>query len=346
MKYTPVFRYRAQERKVLLSTPISSKIIPLIEVVSNKLRSNSKKDCIDQLSEDIDMINTKIMLDFPMYIKLQNNTQPGVLSFLTPIMVNPDIRINLFKDQRLIAKKDKIIPVVSYNPNDQYISNSLIKQSNILRSEYNQQTFRIYNEHFKLVLNELGTVIKSQDYVILDLKETSHTHSANQNMYGDLINLSIKTGCKIILIRSAIPSSLTNVALDNGKIVYAADNSLLKEYKNLGFSAFGDYCGVKKDNLTKGGRISPGYIMYSWLNNSYYGFKGDVDNASSFEGVLIPEILKSNVWQEYLNTHNINGCLGCSTIEKISLKQKKGNSQPEWKGFACGHYLYTMEEFL
>lgn len=263
------------------------------------------------------------MLDFPMYIKLQNNTNPGVLSFLTPIMVNPDIRIDLFKDHRLIAKKDKIIPVVSYSPNDSYIHNSLIKQSNILRSEYNHQTFRIYSEYFDLILKELDTVVQSQDYVILDLKETSHTHSANKNMYSDLEKLSIKTGCKIILIRSAIPSTLTNVALDNGKIVYAADNSLLKDYKNLGFSAFGDYCGVKKDDLTKGGRISPGYIMYSWLNNSYYGFKGTVDDASSFENVLVPEILKSNVWNEYLNIHNVNGCLGCSSIEKISLKQKK-----------------------
>ncbi|WP_336636617.1 beta family protein [Lysinibacillus fusiformis] len=345
LTYVPVLRYRAQERKTLTSTTISSKIVPLIEIITEKLKSNSKKDAISQLIEDTTFLNTKIMLDFPMYITLKKQTQPTVITFLQPILANPNTRINLFKDPRIISESHRIIPVLTYNPYSPTIAGQLTNQSQKLRSDYSQQSFRIFQHHFDQAIQELSNIVTDQDIVMFDIDETSHTHAAFKRMYTALNQLSSSVGCEIVLIRSAIPSDLTNVGLDNGKIVYEADNSILTEYKKLGFSAFGDYCGVKKDDLTKGGRISPGYIIYSWKDNSYYGFKGVLEDASSFERVLVPALLKSSVWRESSTSHMAT-CLGCSTIEKIHLKQKKGNAQPEWKGFACGHYLYTMEEFL
>lgn len=295
--------------------------------------------------EDIENINTRIMLDFPMYIRMKNQTQSSVIGFLTPIQADPNKRISILKDPRLVNNKDKVIPVVTYNPNSPFVQGYLSNQEKQLRAYYDQLAFRIYPLHFDDAINELPNIVRNGDIVLLDIDENSPTHSTYQRMYKIISNLCNSIGIDCVLIRSAIPSTIKNVDLQNGQIIFEADNSLLTQYKKLGFTAFGDYCGVKKDDLTTGGVISPGYIFYSWKDNSYYGFKGVLKQATTFESILVPAVLNSNVWSQYLNAHKTN-CLGCSSIEKISLKQKKGNAQPEWKGFACGHYLYTMEEFL
>ncbi|CEG29818.1 beta family protein [Bacillus sp. B-jedd] len=344
-KYVPVFRFRSQERKALASTSISNKILPLIEIVTEKPTTRSKNDTIDQLIADIGNLNTKVMVDFPMYLKLGNATIKPVLDFLTPILANPKTRYNLLSDQRLVNKSDKIIPVVTYDPNSPYINQYLTSQDTHLRKYYNQIAYRLYPSMFNNAINEISGLVKQGDIVLLDIDEASHSHPINPQMYKTIQSLALQKNISTVLIRSSIPRKLTNVDLDHGKIVKEADNSLLTEYRNLGFSAFGDYCGVKKDELKKGGMISPGYIMYSWNANSYFGFKGVLQQADSFETIVVPSITTSAVWNEFSVTHKTN-CNGCCNVSNIQKKLKKGNSQPEWKGFACSHYLYTMEEFL
>jgi hypothetical protein len=343
-KYVPVFRYRTQERKALNSTPISSKILPLIEIVTKKPTSKSKNDSIDQLLKDFADSNTNVMIDIPMYIKLNNSTLKTVRDFLTPVLADPNKRIEILTDPRL-AKNEKIIPVITYNPNSPFTKGYLTSQEKHLRNYYNQIAFRIYPKYFNDSIYELTGLLESGDIILLDIDESPHSHPANRKMYKKVQEIATSNDCKCVLIRSAIPRALTNVDLDHGKIIQEADNSLLTDYKSLGFSAFGDYCGIKKDNLQRGGRISPGYIMYSWEDNSYYGFKGVIEQADTFVSIVAPSVISSKVWKEYNSNHHKN-CFGCGTIDRIQKKVKKGNSQPEWKGFACSHYLYTMEEFL
>ncbi|WP_313799061.1 beta family protein [Cytobacillus sp.] len=344
-KYVPVFRYRAQERKALNSTLISEKILPLIEVVTEKPTSNSKSDSIQQLINDINESNTRVMLDFPMYLKLRNATIKTVRDFLTPILADPLKRVKFLSDARLVNNKDKIIPVITYNPNSPFVNGYMNSQEQYLRQYYDQVSFRLYPLHFRQAITEIKSIIKKNDIILLDIDESSHELPDNRKLYNQVQDLANSKLCKSVLIRSAIPRTLTNVNLNQGKIVQEADNSLLKDFNDLGFSAFGDYCGVKKDELKKGGMVSPGYVMYSWNDNSYFGFKGVRDQAETFEKIVVPNVTSSNVWNEFNRNHRTN-CLGCKNIINIRKKIKKGNSQPEWKGFACGHYLHTMEEFL
>ncbi|MDP4086035.1 MAG: hypothetical protein Q8934_15635 [Bacillota bacterium] len=324
---------------------ISSKVLPLIEVVTEKPISSSKTDSIEQLLKDIKISNTKVILDFPMYLKLRNATNKPVRDFLTPILADPSRRVQLLSDGRLVKNKKKIIPTVTYNPNSPLLNGYLTSQESHLRNLYDQIAFRLYPNNFDLAITEVSGLVKKDDIILLDIDESSHTHPANRKMYKIVQNLASQIGCSNVIIRSAIPRDLKNVDLDHGKIVKEADNSLLNDYKHLGFLAFGDYCGAKKDELKKGGVISPGYLMYSWEDNSYYGFKGVLQQANTFEKIVVPSVISSNVWKEFNNTHKTN-CFGCSNVVNIQKKIKKGNSQSEWKGFACGHYLHTMEEFL
>ncbi|MEK4125689.1 hypothetical protein NSS60_01985 [Anoxybacillus sp. FSL W8-0382] len=343
-KYVPVLRYRQEERKAILSTAISNKMLPLIEIVTEKLRSNSRDDIITSFVNDFGQFNTCIMLDFPLYLTLTNQTKSAVRNFINPIKVNPASRVNLFLNQQLLSLSH-IIPVVTYDPTVPYQPGQVTHQEQLLRPHYKVLAFRIFPNHLTQITQEMSSVIKDGDIVIFDIDEASHYHPSIRSNYPIVQAINPNVNYKTVLLRSAIPRDLTNVGLANGQIVQEADNSLKTDYVNFGFNAFGDYAGVKKDNLTDGGIISPGYLMYSWNSNCYYGFNGILKQAHTFETMVVPTIINSQVWNEYNNTHK-QSCMGCSAIIQISNGTKSGNSQPEWKGFAIGHYLYTMEEFL
>ncbi|MGA5662768.1 beta family protein [Bacillus bombysepticus] len=335
-KYVPTFRYRSQERKALNSTSISNKILPLIEIVTEKPTQRSKKDSIEQLLTDLKDTNTNVMIDIPMYIRLRNNTIGNVRRYLTPVLADPQTRIDILTDSRLVDS-DKVIPVITYNPNDTYIPDYLALQNQQLRKYYNQLAYRIYPNEFSNAMKELANIVTERDIIILDLDETPHTHPANDNLYKSVQQLSSSKKCKSVLLRSAIPRTVSNVSLNHNAIIQEADNSLLTAYSSLGFSAFGDYCGVKKDELTDGGIISPGYIKYSWDDNSYYGFKGIKEQADTFESMVAPSIVSSQVWSSFTKVHKDN-CRGCKSIDGIYNKIKKGKSQPEWKGWLLPLY--------
>ena len=344
LKYVPVIRFREQERKAFSSTSISNKMAPLVEIMMEKPRSNSKEDSIQTFIREFANLNTMVMLDFPLYLTLGNNTQPVVSQFVRRLKANPRDRIRLFLDQRLNLMQN-LIPVITYDPTTAFRSGDILYEESQLRPRYECIAFRIFPNHFKAALSEISRCITHGDIVIFDIDEQSHYNSVIRQLY-PLISQNIpQTQFTKVLLRSAIPRDLTNVGLTSGQIVTEADNGLLTDYSILGFDAFGDYVGVKKDELTSGGRISPGYIIYSWSENAFYGFNGVLNQPVTFETQIVPDLLASSVWGQYVGSHKAN-CLGCSVIQDISRGNKSGKSQPEWKGFAIAHYLYTMEEFL
>lgn len=344
LKYVPVIRFREQERKAFSSTSISNKMVPLVEIMMDKPRSNSKEDSIQTFIREFANLNTMVMLDFPLYLNLGNNTQPVVSQFVRRLKANPRDRIRLFLDQRL-SQIQNVIPVITYDPTAAFRAGEIPFEETQLRPRYSRIAFRIFPQHFQVALSEISQSIKHGDIVIFDIDEQSHYNSVIRQMYPLISQTIPQTQFTKVLVRSAIPRDLTNVGLASGQIVTDADNGLLTDYRGLGFDAFGDYVGVKKDELTSGGRISPGYIFYSWSHNAYFGFNGVLNQPVTFETQIVPDLLASPVWGQYTGAHQGN-CLGCSTILDISQGNKSGKSQPEWKGFAIGHYLYTMEEFL
>ncbi|MBW5468476.1 hypothetical protein GPJ61_11465 [Brevibacillus formosus] len=344
-KYVPVLRFRDQERKAFLATSISDKMIPLVEIFTEKMRSNGRETSIEIFSRDFANVNTSVMLDFPLYLRLQNNTKPAVRNFSQQIQANPALRINYFLNSHLI-EMGNIIPVITYNPNIPYRSGALLSEERLLRQYYDRIAVRVFPQQFSQVISEAKGLLRHGDIFILEIDELSVSNPEIAPLFIEMNTKPSGVNYKTVLIRSAIPRTLTNTQLSPGQVVLQADNSLLRDYPQLGFDAFGDFVGVKKDDLTEGGRISPGYLMYSWQNNHYIGFNGVVDQPATFETMIVPDVLSSNVWPQFAQSHHHSTCFGCSTISNISNGTKSGQSQPEWKGFTIGHYLYTMQEFL
>ena len=253
-RYVPVMRYRTQERGVLQQTVFSDKVLPLIEVVSRSLRAGGTTTTLDRISS----LSSKIMVGFPLDLRLTSSTRREVANFLGPLQVNPLRVLPLFSS---LSNSPNVIPVVTYNPARYASTPTLLSQlAQGLRPTFPQLAFRVFFQGFDQALRELLSLVTADDVLILDIDEAPHTTAVFQPLYAQLIALGADKHCATVLIRSAIPDSLTHVGLVNDAPIPQADNSLLTTYSAYGFSAFGDYAGIKKDLLEDGGTISPGLI--------------------------------------------------------------------------------------
>jgi len=344
LKYVPVLRFREQERKALAGTSISDKMLPLVEIMQDTSGDKRPKDMINEFVNDFHNFNTYVMLDFPLYLPIQSNTQEKVRDFIQRLKAAPATRIQLFLDQRLTSMNN-LIPVITYDPSTPYIQGDLVNQELQLRPYYEIVAYRIFPNHFQSALSDIANCIKDGDLVLFDIDEEHHHNTVLNNLYPLIKTMLPNVTYKTVLIRSAIPRDLYNTQLTTGQVITQADNGLLRSYNKLGFDAFGDFVGIKRDFLTDIPRISPGFIYYSWSQNVYYGFSGTRNNLSSFITHITPAVLNSIPWQQYNAVHKCN-CIGCLSINNISQGTERGKSQAKWKGFAFAHYLYTMEEFL
>ncbi|MBO8163907.1 MAG: hypothetical protein H0Z34_09365 [Brevibacillus sp.] len=342
MNYVPVLRYRQEEKMALMSVRLSRKIMPLIEIVKEKPRANQKENFQDLYRLEFSKIEIPFMVDFPMYLEIKY-TNSQTRNFLGQIYTNPAKRIEYFYQ---LVGNPNLIPVVSYNPDFPYDLGALIKsEASNLRKKFNRLAFRVFFNGFNEAIDEIKNLIHQKDILIFDLDTAPHNNNIFSKHYATINQLRKKFNLVTVIVRSALNMDITNVGLVNGQPVTQADNSLLIKYRDYDFDAFGDFAGIKKDLLSEGGTISPGVIYYSGERNCYYGFNSKLKTLESFETVILPSILNSEVWKRLSDEHKKN-CPGCRAIENIAQGKESGKHQGKWKRISMMHYLYSMEEFL
>lgn len=341
----PVLRYRESEKKALEDVSFSNKILPLVEIVQEKRRSNMAINCIEEIKNYLHTSNTPLLIDFPLYIKFQTNTLANVRDFIGPLIADPKLRLDHFKS--FIGTR--IIPVVSYNPNTPiFPTGDVAHEINELRKYFDRIALRLYTSHAQSVLSEADGLLRENDIIIVDIDDESHTNPIFTRYFSFVQAIASKHRCKTVLLRAVLGHDVTNTGLTNNQIVNRLDNSHLKDYSGYGFNAFGDYCGIKKDLLTDGGMPSPGCIFYHWWTNAYYGHKGIYKQPATFTTMVVPSLTTSNQWNDYgthSSSHQAN-CPGCRAIANIATTGQGGNTAPKWKIMIMSHYLQTMEEFL
>lgn len=342
MKYVPVLRYRQEEKAALFSTKISSKIMPLIEIVKEIPNKRSQGDFESVHVKELSVLASPFIIDFPMYLPLTRSTITDVSKFLRPIQISQNSRIKHFLQ---LIKLKNMIPTVSYNPRIPYAKGHIINEERQLRNNFKRLAFRIFTQGFFGALSDVASILNPNDIIIFDIDDAPHGNPGLFSMYQNINNIGINSKCATVLIRAAIDQSLTNKGLIDNQIIIDADNSLLTEHRRYGFTAFGDYSGIKKDLLQVGGTISPGFIYYSWTNNCYIGYSGRIRILSEFESHIAPSVLNSIYWGQYPSSHHVK-CPGCQTILNIIKGITSGKSQAKWKRISMMHYLHTMEEFL
>jgi hypothetical protein len=344
LKYVPVFRVRQQEILVLNSFDFADKIYPLIEIIKEKDRTNSQGTSIEIYSRIITDINsTKVFVDLPLYLKERGSMQDEVLAFSRKVISNRQKRTEFLNE--LQGLKTKIIPVISSYIAKTGEANTIELQVNDFRQNYSSLAFRLFVPTFDFDWTEITKVITINDYLILDLDTMPPYPTPPLRRIID--QLKTLTDIPKIIIRSAINTDIQNVAIDHGNVIYEADNSIIENYKaQFLANAFGDFAGIKKDDLTAGGTISPGFIYYDATENQYYGFRGDIKNLSEFESKIVPAIIASPATTRmeaslipYLNNNN----KGWTTLKSIESGNESGKSQAKFKRIAMEHYLYCIK---
>lgn len=337
----PIFRGRQQEIIVLKDYDFGNKIFPLIEIVKEKDRKNNVKDSIEIYKEIINSISAeKVFIDLPVYLTLNNSTNDEVVTFSRSVIEDVDKRIDFLK---AFAGNKKVIPVIS----SLFLKTGVVEiqnQFDRLKKDFTSIAFRTYNNTFEEDFDSINSCFRDNDYFIYDLDTIAITNPLfrrHKNKFGNN-GTNIKNK---ILVRSAINTDIQNVKLDHGNIIAEADNTLLEMYSTNGFEAFGDYVGVKKDDMSSGGTISPGFIIFDPYENMYYGYKGERKSLDEFEDTIVPAVLKSPMIQNLVNNYNdyIADNQGYITLNNINQGTESGKNQAKFKKISMLHYLHCIK---
>lgn len=342
----PTFRARQQELIVLKSFDFGDKIFPMIEIIKEKDRLDNNKD-INVIWEGIinSITATKVLIDLPTYLKRSNAMSKEVIKFDMKYLSNLYNRTSFFNN--FLNCKEKVIPVISSLLLKTGESNTLKSQADILRPNFTNLAFRLFVNGFDEDIKEIKNIITADDILIYDYDTPS-----TSNVLKKIQSLEIsKLTCYKVALCSAINKDVQNKGLIHGAVVTEADNFLKDTFKSspLNMNAFGDYAGIKKDELSSGGTISPGFVIYNPVDNLYYGFNSELKELSEFKNTIIPAFLNSDIISQmnnnnsnFLNTDN----LGWSIIQKINTGEDNGKSQAKFKRISIEHYLHCIKQLI
>lgn len=346
--YMPTFRVRQQEMIVLKSFDFGTQMYPLIEIV--KEHDRSRKEEIQKTFEEIhnellEGINAKhVFVDLPIYLKQSGAVKDEVVAFSFSVINNLEKRCEYINRLRLSSAK--AIPVISSYLFKTGETDSIEKQFNLLNQNFERLAYRLFPISFSIDFEIVKKLIRPSDYIIIDLDQI--TPYPKSPPLRPIVNaLKEFTGCCKILLRSAINTDIQNVKLDHGQVVFEADNSHIdiEIMNDFGVNATGDFVGVKKDDLTAGGTISPGFIYFDAVENQYYGYRADIKELSQFENKIVPDVLDSESsirmlaeTPPYLSDNNA----GYKTLLNIRNGLESGKSQAKFKKIAMEHYLYCI----
>lgn len=344
--YMPTFRSRQQENLVLRSFEFGQHMYPMIEIIKehDRKRDEDKQQPFHEIYGGLisDIKADQVFVDLPLYLKERASMKAEVITFSRGTIARIERRTEAL--MALAPLAPKIIPVVSSYLHKTGEVDSLEQQTAQLRQHFPSIAYRILYNHFQEdwpVVSELAT---ANDFIILDLDTIAPYPSPVIRQI-----ISVWRGfmtCPKIVLRSAINTDIQNVDLDHAEVVYDADNGLLDMY-SAAFAAqsFGDYSGIKKDDLTSGGTISPGFLFYDAVNNQFIGYKGEIKDLSEFETTIVPAVLHSDAAQAmqasglpYLDERN----WGWQTLLRIQSGAESGKSQAKFKRISMEHYLHCM----
>lgn len=345
--YIPVMKNRTVEVSVLQKLApmgvFDDAVIPLIELIQEKTRSNMKSSFIEELR---DMLQAEekmsVMVDFFKSAKLRNTTD-SIRDYISRIVRQPEFCYEEL--DKLDDFRDRVIPVVSYMTGDISIQR-LISDTKYFQSKFDHVAFRLKPQDFSSVYTDISSYIRKGDFLILDIGSSTYTSPVFKQIYREISNEKKDKGFMSIIIISHRPDNLTNTSMTDGEPIAEIDNGLKDLYSSSymnKFDGFGDYATISAELPTTGGRISPVGIYYSAENNFFVAFKGRMPLLSEFPDYIAPSIKNSEYWKEFEENHH-ERCPGCREIEDIISGVKSGKNQAQWKMIAMLHYIFSMYE--
>lgn len=349
MLYIPILKNRTVEMNVLeeftkkkLWGPY---IIPLIELVQEKTKTNAKNTSLDEIKELLKENRQQLFIDFFRSTKL-NNTQKSIQEYLNK--VNRQSGFYITELMQLQEVSEQIVPVISYlsELSTAEINNKLKNDFCQLHQHFIKIALRIQASTFLDCIPVLENLLDKNSYLLIDIGTAPYSNPVFKPVWNAAENLKREKNCTTIVLNDNRPSNLYNKDLKDKSPIPEIDNGLRDYYLQIHCDGFGDYAGITSSLPTNGGRISPAGIYYSKDNNCFISFVGRAAQLSEFSEYIAPSIVESKYWNEFSVNHH-KFCPGCQKIEKITTPTDPytGKSQAIWKGITMSHYIYTMNEY-
>lgn len=346
--YVPVLKNRTVEMSVLsqlasIGVFDNTNILPLVELIQEKTRTNNKNTIIDELAKLLDETpQMLLMIDFFKSTKL-NNTTDAIRNYVTQSTRQADFCIG--EALRLKEHSTRIIPVISYL-NDNVSLDRISYESIEYRKTFSRLAFRIKTQDFEHIFSYIESIINENDLLLLDIESSSYSNPVFKKMYKRIADSKKQKKFISVVINANRPDTLTNKSMAHGEPIAQIDNSLKESYSlNImsKFNGFGDYACIVASLPSTGGTISPAGVFYSNENNFFVAYKGRTPHLSEFPDFIAPSIVNSEYWLEFDDEHRQN-CPGCQEIISIINGEKSGKNQAQWKMITMLHYIYTMYE--
>ena len=346
--YVPVLKNRTVEMSVLsqlagMGVFDNSNILPLVELIQERTRTNNKNTIIDDLSKLLnENPQMSLMIDFLKSTKL-NNTTDAIRNYVTQSTRQAEFCIE--EMLKFKAYSARIIPVISYL-SDNISLNRITYEATGYRKTFSRIAFRIRTQDFEHVFSHVESIINENDLLLLDIESSSHSNPVFKKIYKRIADSRKVKKFISVVINANRPETLTNKSMAHGEPIAQIDNSLRESY-NLTtmnrFNGFGDYACIVAALPSTGGTISPAGVFYSNENNFFVAYTGRKPSLSEFPEYIAPSIVKSEYWTEFDDEHH-QKCPGCQEIIAIINGDKSGKNQAQWKMITMLHYIYTMYE--
>jgi hypothetical protein len=245
--------------------------------------------------------------------------------------------------------RDKMIPVICSYRNISGQTGTFQKQAADLRVKFKSIAFRISGQdpEFESEMDQAEQCLTAADYLIVDFKEDDiNRKSSFIKEFTERVGNF--TTCPVIVLKSAIPATLTYKELDHGEPVVSTDNSILSIFRMLNAAAFGDYAGIKCDMLTKikmSRQVVMGFYFFDPTLNTYFGFKGDQAGFSEIADTILPAVVRSiavnnmnTSGKDYLSADNT----GWKYINWMRNGKMKAGNPGKLKRISMEHYLHCI----
>lgn len=334
--YVPILKFRQTEKKILknYNDLFSDKIIPLIEIFSEDYKQryeinpetgkrkytikNGRKKCIkiELTDEDICTVenlinciqNKKAFID---YLRIDQDKYKPFDESSAALGINLRNLDNYYNKLLKLDYNEHFIPVVSTRKkfNDDFTKlSSLVEE---LKLKFSSIAFRV-TANTAIDYKEIIEALRESDYLLYDIEEI--------NYKALMLEFKALNGLKInasrIILSSPRHASHQNKDFEEDSYTNLIDNSIIKEYSNLGFSGFGDYAGYKDVLPSKRAALrgSALCLMYDLSENKFWAFTNK-DTSLGFHGYT--EVKKRVLLRE--SALNYNGdCIAYDLIHNQS----------------------------
>lgn len=343
--YMPVLRVRTHELELLKSFDFGPGICPCIEIIKEKGRQKTMSFFQFYSCVILAIKSDKVFVDIPFQLKLAKKTKVDVINFLTA-MRSVEKRNKALLE---LSLADKMIPVISSYHNVTGVPGTIKKQVDQLRPTFRRLAFRISakDPQFESELDQVEPFLTSSDHLLVDF---DYDAVDTTNSYTSEIKkrLSEITVCPIVIIKNAIDNDIKYRELTNDEEVVGTQNNLLKHYKSLHASAFGDYAGIKKD-LMLDGTPDPtktifGSIFFDPTMNAYYGYKGNEPGYNELRETVIPAIKGSAAIGRMTAVNE--GFLSPKNVGWNMLHSPTTATPGDLKRVAMEHYVHSIKVMI